>query len=77
MSRARKIGQKKYIKKIKKTPSSISSLKRSVVIRALLLGAATLDNIIIFRAEMHDGTKVIFWDTCDVKFPTAVRDKWS
>lgn len=78
MSRAGKTGQKKYIKeKIRKTPSSISSLKRSVIIRALLLGAATPDNVIIFRAEKHDGMKVIFWETCDVKFPTAVRDKWS
>lgn len=27
--------------------------------------------------EMHDGMKAIFWDCGDVKFPRAVRDKWS
>lgn len=36
-----------------------------------------MDTAAVFGTEMHDGIKVIFGDTCDVKFPRAVRDKWS
>lgn len=45
-------------------------------IRALLLQTTMLDNTLIFGEEMSRGIKAIFWDS-DLKFPTAVRDKWS
>lgn len=48
-----------------------------LVVRALPLRTATMDTAAVFGTEMHDGIEVIFGDTCDVKFPRAVRDKWS